>query len=262
MMEDGQRYLLIALCLGYSALLVTITVFYTSTFLHTRYLSIYGKLHDGNIRFGQSAIDRVLGLKVSKTKFHHFYTFGALWNLIHMAFIGGNALNILYQIHLVRRIAEQRYLFSPRKLQRESVMSVGYYLAGLFFYTITPMALALQRLKHGWIAALGISVFLYSNVMQNKYHRIFAKMYRTGIYVKPPSIGLFRYVACPHYFCEILLYSSLLVVSDQTLLVIPLYLLVLWTFLSLSFMATDSYKWYKKHFTVDKDWKKIIPFAL
>jgi 3-oxo-5-alpha-steroid 4-dehydrogenase 3 len=75
-----------------------------------------------------------------------------------------------------------------------------------------------------------------------------------------PTEGMFRWLACPHYCAEILIYASLCIASSQ-----PNWAavgLVVWVASNLAVVAKQQLKWYKATFpNTPKHWKALVPFV-
>jgi hypothetical protein len=125
---------------------------------------------------------------VPKSWFCHFYAFGIL------ATIG------LRQIHLTRRFLEQVLLFP---YDQKSRMHITAYVFGFTFYATAALSLpAVPDYPLLWV--LG-------NVLQFLAHRdLHNHRCADPSKSRPPHTWLFRYMNCPHYFAEMLIYGGLL----------------------------------------------------
>ncbi|KAI1393458.1 uncharacterized protein F4822DRAFT_13814 [Hypoxylon trugodes] len=97
---------------------------------------------------------------------------------------------------------------------------------------------------------LGVLIFLSSWVMQYRCHRYLARLKKYSL----PEDGLFRYLVCPHYTCECVLYASLALVAapkDQ-LYNRTLVCAVLFVAVNLGVTAKGTKKWYGEKFGREK----------
>ena len=56
---------------------------------------------------------------------------------------------------------------------------------------------------------VAVAMFLYASINQYRCHRHLAGLKKYSL----PELGLFRYLICPHYFCECLVYLSLAIAA-------------------------------------------------
>eukprot|EP00088_Acartia_fossae_P071942 TRINITY_DN9991_c0_g1_i13.p1 TRINITY_DN9991_c0_g1~~TRINITY_DN9991_c0_g1_i13.p1 ORF type:complete len:308 (-),score=18.07 TRINITY_DN9991_c0_g1_i13:263-1186(-) len=105
-------------------------------------------------------------------------------------------------------------------------------------------------------------VFFWSMWHQLRAHKIFAELKvknpnKHGI----PHGDLFELVSCPHYFCEVLIYTSLSVIlglSHSHILAVWL-----WVVVNQTVAAFMSHSWYNKHFQdYPKERRAIYPYLL
>jgi 3-oxo-5-alpha-steroid 4-dehydrogenase 3 / polyprenol reductase len=106
---------------------------------------------------------------------------------------------------------------------------------------------------------LAISVFLVAWLMQYRCHRHLAGLKKYSL----PHEGLFKYLVCPHYTCECLIYLSMAVIAapegrsyNPTLACAVLFVLV-----NLGVTANGTKQWYCEKFggIVQEKWN-MIPF--
>ena len=133
----------------------------------------------------------------------------------------------LYNLHIYYRL----YECITKQIPSSARMHIGGFLVGLIFYITTPVTLTIDSLyepgwqQPSWLSlVLGTLLFFYAFVHQCNCHDILYKL-RTnqqhhlsesnsssqdyGI----PTGDWFRYVSCPHYFCEILMYFALFMLT-------------------------------------------------
>lgn len=104
-------------------------------------------------------------------------------------------------------------------------------------------------------------VFLLAWVMQYRCHRILAGLKKYSL----PNSGLFRYLVCPHYTCECLLYLSLAIMAapqgqlyNRTVICAMLFVTI-----NLGVTANGTMTWYGDKFGSDKvreKWRMIPIF--
>jgi len=110
-----------------------------------------------------------------------------------------------------------------------------------------------------------ILIFFVASYFQHMYHRVLSSstIKHTGSGKKQyifPRGGLFNYVSCPHYTCEIMIYIcfNLLLQEKNTCI------LLIWVISNLSVVAQVNLEWYKRMFPSEmekkKNWKSCIPF--
>lgn len=109
-------------------------------------------------------------------------------------------------------------------------------------------------------AAVALPLFLYGWTMQHQCHKHLAGLRKYSL----PEEGLFRYLVCPHYACECLIYSSLAISGapegqwcNKTLLSGVIFVAV-----NLGVTAFGTRQWYAERFGMDKVASKwiMIPF--
>lgn len=142
-----------------------------------------------------------VGGYLPKKWFSHFYLYGmiATWLLSPRGSTGRSWLIF----HLFRRFLEQFLLFPPTEGSR---MHASAYLFGFVFYTGVALTIPVRPLS--------FTLFVIGNVLQFLSHQaLFMNRWtRKSQDVKksPPESFLFRYMNCPHYFAEMLIYASLI----------------------------------------------------
>ena len=142
---------------------------------------------------------------VPKKWFTHFYVYGiaVTWLLTSRSSMGRYWL----LFHLWRRLVEQAVLF---RSSDTSKMHVSAYLYGFLFYTAVALTVPLNP-TFPVLQLLG-------NVMQFlSHHALFMNRWtRRSEDVKkaPPDSVWFKYMNCPHYFAEMLIYAGLVEVHE------------------------------------------------
>jgi len=92
---------------------------------------------------------------------------------------------------------------------------------------------------------VGIGIFVYGNYMQHECHKILASL-RTAPSdneYRIPNERWFKTLTTPHYFAEILIYTSFIVITSGRC--ITLWLVLAFAFVNLADSATKTHRWYK-----------------
>ncbi|CAL9728695.1 hypothetical protein MOUN0_E03686 [Monosporozyma unispora] len=126
-------------------------------------------------------------------------------------------------------------------------MNWSHYAVGIWFYSVVHIILNI-KLNSGEINnklnTNAFYLFIISSVEQFRSHLILSKLVKYSL----PTDGLFKYVCCPHYLCEVGIYASLVLYNVEFLF--PL----VWVIASLSVSAIETRYYYKTKF---KD--QIVP---
>eukprot|EP00953_Heterococcus_sp_UTEX-ZZ885_P013341 7625-Heterococcus_DN1.PRE.1 len=185
-------------------------------------------------------------MTVPKAWFTHFYVFGAVVNAAGLYVLWLKMMPVeacakasqrltfevqlsavLFELHLIRRAVECYTVHSFQGSQMHALVYVlglaHYVLVALTFATegcehaipTLPQALQLMTVRH----AAGIALFVVGNLEQNRAHKHLASLRAptaaataAGGYSLPTE-GWFQQIDCPHYFWEIMIYSSLIVLT-------------------------------------------------
>ena len=107
---------------------------------------------------------------------------------------------------------------------------------------------------------VAFSIFLAASYQQNECHGYLAGLKKYSL----PEAGLFRYLVCPHYTCECLIYLALAVagappgqIFNRTLLCATLFVAV-----NLGATAIGTQEWYRQKFGSERlaSRHRMIPF--
>jgi 3-oxo-5-alpha-steroid 4-dehydrogenase 3 len=202
------------------------------------------------------------GFCISKRFFQHFYL---LATCLLISLILDDLLNDwvflskwLFLMHCSRRLWECHYI----TLYGQSKMHIGGYLCGLAHYTLAIISFEFSSFENRYhhyhhnavVRLIGIAVFTAGNFLQYHSHLILyrakVKMLKSPKESDPsakyslPREGLFWCCASPHYFSEILIYASFLLIDAQNLAVCCM---VVWVVVNLSIVAYQQYSWYLLH---------------
>ncbi|KAF8466963.1 hypothetical protein BDZ91DRAFT_724532 [Kalaharituber pfeilii] len=176
----------------------------------------------------------------------------------------------------VRRYYETVYVSKKSNSQ----MWFVHYLLGLAYYVATGMAIWVEGkgtlLIHPdfkgklfgrspvtaptWKTTLALPLFIFASGLQNDCHRYLSTLRKYSL----PEAPIFRYIICPHYFAECMLYVALTVLTapngqllNKTMLCTTIFVVV-----NLGVTAGHCYEWYKTKFGEDKvkgRWK-MVPY--
>ncbi|KAI1460744.1 hypothetical protein F4805DRAFT_374509 [Annulohypoxylon moriforme] len=173
----------------------------------------------------------------------------------------------LMSLQGARRLYEYLAVLRPSS----SKMWVIHWLLGAAFYFCTNISVwiegssSIQSSERSFHietpslkTAIGVSIFLASWFMQFRCHSYLSQLKKYSL----PDDGLFRYLVCPHYTCECVLYLSLAIVAapkdqlyNRTLICAVLFVAV-----NLGVTAKGTKSWYGEIFGLEKvrgKWRMI-----
>ncbi|URE07663.1 hypothetical protein MUK42_21106 [Musa troglodytarum] len=223
--------------------------------------------------------------KVPSTPMEHKYQ---VWRTVFVL--------LLMEVQVFRRLYETLNVFHYSPSARMHFLG---YLTGLLFYTGAPLSLGiscasealsyardqiaefivkgrdrmpdlqidwLELLKPllllGWCQWIGAIIFLWGWLHQLRCHAILGSLRENkgaDEYVIPYG-DWFRYVSCPHYLAEIIIYFGILVASGGS--DITIWLLFMFVVSNLTFAAAETHRWYHHKFeNYPKTRRAIIPFV-
>jgi 3-oxo-5-alpha-steroid 4-dehydrogenase 3 len=213
---------------------------------------------------------------IPKRYFLHFYVIG-LASLLAMTTVYKDSddhlslAQALLFLHLLRRVYECCYVHQSRPT---SQMHMGGYCLGMGHYLVLPLVFAGRSQPNRVSSPLSLAIGLanlWFQYEQYKHHVILGQLRGNGVssalYPLPPKKRWFRYILCPHYLAEMLLYLSwaLLLQPDDTIDV-PIsttaglenllqhashyrhWFLFLWVTTNLTVASRNNYDWYKSRF--------------
>ncbi|KAI0016701.1 hypothetical protein F4780DRAFT_758372 [Xylariomycetidae sp. FL0641] len=152
-----------------------------------------------------------------------------------------------------------------------SKMWIAHWLLGNAFYLCTSIAIWIEGSKSiqqgdrrlleaetpPFRALAGVPLFLAAWVMQYRCHQYLSGLTKYSL----PDDGLFRFIVCPHYTCECLLYLSLAVIGapEHEMCNKSLLCVVLFVSTNLGITAHGTKRWYQEKFgnEVQARWKMI-----
>lgn len=226
---------------------------------------------------------------ISKKCFVHFYLAGVLSLLVATSWHWNSQPlslpQVLLFLHLFRRIYECIYVHQSRPT---SQMHIAGYLLGVGHYIILPLVFFVARPTSATpspILALIIGIAnLWMQYEQYQHHLLLALL-RTATsltYPLPPQKRWFRYILCPHYLAEILIYLTWAILLQlespgmtrgETQHSMPSFLifllntgrlykhwfLFLWVTVNLSISSRNNYEWYKSRSSKLSQSSALIP---
>lgn len=202
---------------------------------------------------------------------------------------------LLMEAQVLRRLHETLNVFDYSPSARMHILG---YLTGIFFYTAAPLSLAstcapevlsyvvdqiaefivrgrarmpafefdwwefLKPLINlGWCQWSGAAIFIWGWLHQLRCHAILGSLREhseANEYVIPHG-DWFKYVSCPHYLAEIVIYAGILVASGAS--DITVWLLFMFVVSNLVFAAAETHRWYRRKFDNYPPYRRaIIPF--
>lgn len=134
---------------------------------------------------------------VPKRWFSHFYIYAFFASLLYRGV--NSSGSILLLLHLNRRWLEQTVCFPG---DSESKMHAIAYIFSFVFYSAVILTVP--------DSAQSVFLWVIGNVGQFLSHRdLFMNRMGSGCKRNPPNTWLFRFLNCPHYAFEMLIYISL-----------------------------------------------------
>lgn len=237
--------------------LMTSSIFLARTVPELKIFLLYGKtqMESNESTFDLQIIQWFSKVYVPKRYFAHFYIVSSCLSSSLLACcyfrnspvsINGLAFTIMVAIQGLRRTTECIFL---EKSHKDAVIHISHYAVGILFYVIvnTIAYLSLYCFSSEtstFCILLSSAIFTSGSVLQSFFHHHLSTLVKYTL----PTLGLFRYVACPHYFAEIIIYLALLPVTPRELQRTIL-LLLLWVAVNLSASAEQTIQFYRKKFS-------------
>ncbi|KAI1327863.1 3-oxo-5-alpha-steroid 4-dehydrogenase [Xylariaceae sp. FL0255] len=176
---------------------------------------------------------------------------------------------LLMGLQAGRRLFEYLTILRPSP----SRMWIVHWLLGHAFYVCTSISIWVEGSRSVWQrdrdisyaelsslrSLLAVLVFLTAWYMQYRSHRYLASLKKYSL----PQAGLFRYLVCPHYTCECLIYLSMAVLAapqgepyNKTLACAAVFVMA-----NLGVTASGTKQWYCEKFESQADGKwRMVPF--
>jgi len=174
-------------------------------------------------------------------------------------------------IQYIRRLYENKFI----NIFSNSKINLIHYLAGFMFYISCGLALMdslyinqinYSNVNHLW-SYIAFLILILMSGLQFKTHLSLSKL-RRGVdgQIKSyshfiPTGGLFDYISCPHYLCEIIIYLCIYIISRFNNLWA---VLLFWVVVNQTIAALLTHNWYRSSFGEKyPKWRKaVIPFIL
>lgn len=239
-----------------------------------RSISAHGKCR-ASLETTSSRIDFIHSIcQVPKSYFRHMYALGSLLALtsLYCSLSFQQSFQqilclLLWTLHNLRRLWESFYI----TIYGSSTMHVGGYLVGLFHYVVAPVTfLLVAPPTHAMsidMIVLSATIFLLANWIQFNTHLILYILKASNKRASPfrfiyqvPTESYFRYICCPHYLSEILIYLSFTIIFYHDP---AIWCMLLWVITNLSIVANRQYCWYQEQvdLKVPTHWKRLVPFV-
>ena len=218
-------------------------------------------------------------LNVPKRYFTHFYFIGILTSIfILLTNIDGHFCLLpilLFSFHALRRLLECVSI----TIFGTSRMNIGGYLVGISHYVLAPFSCTFINCGGSFQTRLlfPIVLFLVANQEQFKIHYTLFRIKRDSKsrdsksrivgdkqnHYQIPRGGWFKYVCCPHYSAEILIYLSFYLLDPSCKVT---FFMLCWVISNLAVVSNQQFLWYDNNFTaVDypslKSWKRLLPYV-
>ncbi|CAN8077339.1 unnamed protein product [Agarophyton chilense] len=174
---------------------------------------------------------------------------------------------ILYTVQVARRLLE---CFFVHKFSKTRLLSLSQFVSGTSYYVLSSVTIHLEcytmRLLDERIplprTILVLVTFIFGSFAQHFSHRTLAHVTpRVGKYGLPRGF-LFRYVICPHYFAEIVVYLSFVLALQRT----GSAFMLLFVVTNLTDSALRTKQWYaaifKSETTSVRKRRAIFPYVL
>ncbi|KAJ1890434.1 hypothetical protein LPJ66_007480 [Kickxella alabastrina] len=173
----------------------------------------------------------------------------------------------MYNVHIMLRLKESAYDQPATKAR----MHISQYAVGIIYYAVTPLAVVVDSFYRPawksppvWAVIAGLAAYAYASVHQWRCHHILYNLRTQSLredsgYVVPTG-DLFAYVACPHFFCEILVYVAIWMVTGFQ--ATTLLWNIGWIITGLGITAGESHRWYKRTFgdKYPRNRRALVPF--
>lgn len=252
-------------------LLVSMTsaVFFARMVPALKVFLLYGKtqLDNDEKSFNLPILKWISELYVPKKYFLHFYiisfALSSLLLLYRKLFCetgeyspDGLVFTTLLAIQGFRRCLECLLL---EKSHPKAVIHFSHYIVGVLFYVLANNVafLALfttSTTSSNHVLVSTVIIFILGSILQSSSHYHLSTLVKYSL----PTFSLFQITACPHYFAEIIIYSSLLLITPTDLRPTVI-LLVLWIVVNLTVSAEQTLQFYRKKFKNAPSYA-IIPY--
>lgn len=197
-------------------------------------------------------INRWIHYTVPKYYFYHFYVISSCLSALTLCAYPQYVVVWLLLCHSLRRLYETLFVSVHNERSR---MNWSHYVVGLWFYTTLHIILNVE-LYRGNIEVrfptMALMIFCIAGWDQHENHKVLARLIKYSL----PQERCFRWVCCPHYTDEILIYTSLLAASKEFMW--PL----IWVVASLSLSAAECQNYYGRNFGPRVPKWALLPYVL
>ncbi len=216
-----------------------------------------------------SLLDAAAAIQVPHSYFTHFYITSVacslFWAWQLQVWDAHAQLQIIWALMLLqglRRMLESYAYMSTSK----SKMWFAHWLLGLIFYITINIAIWIEGLHHAPLilpSSILVPAILIAHGLQHTFHAYLYHLRTQNKDYQLPAHPLFPNLLCPHYTCEIAIYTIL------SFLAAPKGRTVNWTLVcgtifvatNLGVTAVGTKQWYMDKFGAEKvgPWKRMIP---
>jgi hypothetical protein len=229
-------------------------------FLQRFYL--FGKLKGNESLMATSIIGNV-----PKRYFLHFYIVGLVINL--PLFIIYRTSIILFSIvilHICQRLYECLFVHCTNE---RSTMSFIHYLLGILHYALLGINILVdQTYEHAQysltLVCSVLFIYFYASYIQYCVHVTLARNRRQtqdNRYPMPHGYWLFKYISCPNYLAEIIIYIAFFTISHRSLSILSL---TVWVIVNQTLSALLMHRWYRQNYgsNYSSNIRALIPYLL
>ncbi len=172
---------------------------------------------------------------------------------------------VLWQLHYMQRSFIFPFLLRGNKRMPLSIVLMGLifntintYVQGRWIFTLAPIDMYDIKWFYDPRFIIGVSIFIAGYVINRHSDWILRNLRQAGEKgYKIPYGGLYRYVSCPNYFGEILIWIGWAIATWS----VAGFVFAFWTFANLFPRAYSHHKWYKETFeNYPEDRKVIFPY--
>lgn len=196
-------------------------------------------------------INRWIHLTVPKSYFYHFYVVSTCLSLGTVCVYPQYVVVWALLCHSSRRLYESLFVSVTSEQSR---MNCSHYVVGIWFYTTLYIILNAELYRGNiqrWFSPTALILFCIAGWDQHENHKVLAGLAKYSL----PQQRLFRWVCCPHYTDEILLYACLLAASKE--FIWPL----VWVLATLSVAGVECHHYYKSRFGHQTPAWALVPYV-
>ncbi|CAH1759054.1 8882_t:CDS:10 [Entrophospora sp. SA101] len=247
----------------------------TLNVLHATILQ-YGRIDSNNQKNNQDqkkGLNKIeqyfTTLTLPKKWFKYFYSFGTIWiSLIILEILILPATTTTSGVNNYVNLFSKMVNFIDYELPMkfswvnylEEEEEYNYYKKQPLSETILAMIMIEIQVLRRFYETL--TLFIYGSYHQNILHRILASLRSNQNHstYSVPKGDWFNYISSPHYFAEILIYVSFVILTKG--LIITNWIILIWVVVALSSVAKENEKWGRERFaqTDAPVSQPIVPF--